>query len=99
MNMVTIIGVSVLGLVTVLSAFHGIKAYRGYKIRKTENYSEEAILEELENEDVLVRESSFSEVLNSMSSKSSKEVNSQKSLSARKLPQLLLKKEILKIKK
>ncbi|WP_281217250.1 hypothetical protein [Lysinibacillus capsici] len=92
MNVVTIIGVSVLGLVTVLSAFHGMKAYRGYKIRKSENYSEEAILEELENEDVLVRESSFSEVLNSMSSKSSREVNSQKSLSAQEIASTTFKK-------
>lgn len=79
MNMITIIGLSVLGLVTVLSAFQGIKAYRGYKIRKSDYYSEEAPLEKLENENVLVRESSFSEVV---SSKSSEEVNSQKSLSA-----------------
>lgn len=98
MNVVTIIGVSVLGLVTVLSAFHGMKAYRGYKIRKSENYSEEAILEELENEDVLVRESSFSEVLNSMSSKSSREVNSQKSLSAQEIASTTFKKENLENK-
>lgn len=98
MNVVTIIGVSVLGLVTVLSAFHGMKAYRGYKIRKSENYSEEAILEELENEDVLVRESSFSEVVISMSSKSSEKVNSQKSMSALKTAATTFKKENLENK-
>ncbi|PIJ97981.1 hypothetical protein [Lysinibacillus sphaericus] len=79
MNFVTIIGVSVLGLITILSAFHGYKAYRGYKLRQFEDYSEEAsILKELDNEDLYVEDSSFSKIVSSMkSSKSSEEITNQ----------------------
>lgn len=101
MSIVTIIGVSVLGLVTILSAFHGIKAFRGYKSEKSENYLDEAIiLEELENEDLRKGEGSFSKVVNSMySNKSSEEIKNQQSSSSLKTAAATLIKEFKKIKK
>ncbi|WDV09270.1 hypothetical protein [Lysinibacillus irui] len=86
MNIVTIIGVSVLGLITILSAFHGYKAYRGHKLRQFEDYSEEAsILKALDNEDLNVEDSSFSKIVSSMnSSKSSEEITNQQSTNVMK---------------
>ncbi len=96
MSIVTIIGVSVLGLVTILSAFHGIKAFRGYKSEKSENYLDEAIiLEELENEDLRKGEGSFSKVVNSMySNKSSEEIKNQQSSSSLKTAAATLNKGV-----
>ncbi|MGE7988501.1 hypothetical protein [Lysinibacillus fusiformis] len=96
MSIVTIIGVSVLGLVTILSAFHGIKAFRGYKSQKSENYLDEAIiLEELENEDLRKGEGSFSKVVNSMySNKSNEEIKNQQSSSSLKTAAATLNKGV-----
>ncbi|MBX8945969.1 hypothetical protein [Lysinibacillus sp. K60] len=86
MNIVTIIGVSVLGLITILSAFHGYKAYRGYKLRQFEDYSEEtSVLNALDNEDLHVENSSFSKIVSSMNiSKSSEEITNLQSTNVMK---------------
>ena len=60
MNIVTVIGVSVLGIISIISAYQGIKAYLKHRASKFVNYSDDiSVLDELENEDVQKGESSF----------------------------------------
>ncbi len=80
MNIVTIIGVSVLGIITIISVFLGLKAYRGYKLSKYSDHEDE-ILGKVEKDEYVVGSISkgvhvgisIGKAVNSMSNKTNHE--------------------------
>ena len=80
MNIVTIIGASVLGIISIISVFLGFKAYRGYRLNKYGDHEDE-ILGKVEKDEYVVGSiskgvhvgSSIGKAVNSMSNKTNHE--------------------------